>query len=153
MTNIVSLGCEIAEIHHQYAGIRDALFGAASVRLLIASMTGRTAKIYKRSLHKLEQLQVQLSELSAMIPLADAGAVAHQADQIRGPLSAYAATLNSAIVGLQEMYTQLLKDENAYYAVPEGGKSAFNLDKINYDKVLLRLEQQGSGLNKLFSRF
>lgn len=153
MTNIISVGCEIAEVHHKYSDIHDAMFGAASYRLVIATMTGRTAKIYRQSVQTLEQLQVQLSELSAAIPLADGGAAVYQADQLRGPMSDYVDALNSAILALQEMYTQLLEDEDAYRTIPEGGHSVFNQDKIIYDKLLLRLEQQGSGLNKLFSRF
>lgn len=153
MTNIISVGCKIAEVHHKYSAIHDAMFGAASYRLVIATMTGRSDRIYRRSVQNLEQLQVRLAELSAEIPLADVGAAAYQAEQLRIPMLDYVDALNEAITALREMYTQLLQDEDAYRAIPEGGHSAFNQDKIIYDKLLLRLEQQGSGLNKLFSRF
>jgi hypothetical protein len=153
MTSIISVGCDIANIHREYTGIHKALFGASSFRLVIASMTGRTTKIYRESLRTLEQLQIRLSELSAAISTADAGAAAYQADQLRGPLSEYVDTLDIAIDGLQEMYTQLLKDEDAYCSIPQGGQSVFNQDKIRYERVLLQLEQHGSGLNHLFSRF
>lgn len=153
MTSIISVGCEIANVHQNYSRIHDALFGAASFRLVIATMTGRTGKIYGESLETLEQLQIRLSEISVVIPTADAGAAAYQADQLRGALSDYVTTLNTAIIELQAMYTQLLEDEDAYYATPAGGQSAFNQDKIRYDRLLLRLERHGSGLNQLFSRF
>ena len=153
MTNIISVGCEIAEVHHKYSDINDAMFGTASVRLVFATMMGRTASIYRRSAQALEQLQAQLSDLAAAIPEANGGAAAYQADQLRGPMQDYVVALNSAILALKEMYTRLSEDEDAYRAIPEGGQSAFNQDKIVYDKLLLRLEQQGSSLNKLFSRF
>ena len=153
MTNIISVGCEIAEIHQKYSDINDAIFGAASIRMVFATMTGRTASIYRQSAQALEQLQAQLFELSAAIPEADGGAAAYQAEQLRGPMQDYVGALNSAILALKEMYTQLSEDEDSYRAIPEGGQSAFNQDKIVYDKLLLRLERQGSSLNKLFSRF
>lgn len=153
MTNIISVGCEIAEIHHKYSELNDAMFGAASIRLVFATMTGRTTRIYRRSTQALGQLQAQLSELSAAIPEADGGAAAYQAEQLRGPMQDYVAALNNAIMALKQMYTRLSEDEDAYRAIPEGGQSAFNQDKVVYDKLLLRLEQQGSSLNKLFSRF
>ncbi len=37
MDSIVNLGCKIADIHHQYAAIHRALFGASSFRLVIAA--------------------------------------------------------------------------------------------------------------------
>ncbi len=153
MGSIVNLGCDIAEIHHRYTSIHSTLFGASSYRLVIAAMTGRTATAYQEYLQVLDQLQTRLSELAVEVPTADAGAAAYQANQLRGVLSDYVSTLNSAIVSLRKMCTQLLQDEDSYRDIPKGGQSAFNQDKIRYDRVLLQLEQLGSRLNKLFSRF
>jgi len=153
MTSIVSLGCDIAEIHRQYATIHGALLGAASFRLVIIAMAGRTTKTYREYLQTLEQLQTRLSGFAAEIPVADMAAAAHQAGQMRGALSEYVATLDTAIADLMGICTQMLQDEDAYRDTPKGGQSAFNRDKINYDRVLLRLEQLGSRLNRLFSRF
>ncbi len=153
MASIINLGCEVAEVHHQYAAIHGAMFGAASYRLVVAAMTGRIAKTYERYLKTLEELQARLSKLTAQIPTADAGAAAHQAVQLRGTLSEYVATLNDAIADLQGMCTQLLYDEDSYRDTPPGGHSAFNQDKVRYDRVLLQLEQHGRRLNHLFSRF
>jgi len=153
MTSIVTMGCKVAEVHHEYDSIHNTLFGATSFRLVIANMTGRTAKIYRTSQQSLEQLQLQLSELSAAIPSTKAGAAAHQADQLRVALSDYVLALDKAIVTLQDMFVRLLNDEDAYSTIPERGKSAFTLDRIRYDRVLMQLEQRGSDLNKLFSRF
>lgn len=153
MTSIVNLGCDIAEVHHQYAAIHGAMFGAASYRLAVAAMTGRIAKTYEGYVQALKQQQMRLSELSAEIQTADAGAAAHQASQLRGTLSEYATTLRTAIIDLQGMCSQLLQDEDAYRDTPQGGQSAFNQDKVHYDRVLLQLEQLGRRLNQLFSRF
>ncbi|MGB5725757.1 MAG: hypothetical protein WBM52_00930 [Thiogranum sp.] len=153
MTSIVSLGCNVAEIHHKYATIHGALFGAASFRLVIIAMAGRTAKTYRKYLQTLEQLQTRLSGLAAEIPIADTVIASHQAGQLRGALSEYVATLDTAIVDLKGICTQMLQDEDAYRDTPVGGQSAFNRDKVHYDRVLLRLEQLGSRLNRLFSRF
>jgi hypothetical protein len=153
MTSIVRLGCDVAEIHHQYAAVHSALFGAASIRLVFAAMTGRSARNYQAYLDTLDQLQVQLSGLAAEISTADAGAAAHQAVQLRTSLSEYVTTLDTAIVGLRGMCTGLLQDEDTYREIPTDGPSAFNRDKTGYDRVLMRLEQQGHRLNRLFSRF
>ena len=153
MASIVSLGYGVAEIHHQYAAIHGALFGAASFRLAIIAMTGRTTKTYREYLQTLEQLQTRLSGIAAEVPIAEVATAADQAGQLRGALSEYVATLDTAIAELKGICTQMLQDEDAYRDTPKGGLSAFNRDKIHYDRVLLRLEQLGSRLNRLFSRF
>ena len=153
MDSIVNLGCKIADIHHQYAAIHRALFGASSFRLVIAAMMGRTARAYREYRQTLDKLQTQLSVLAAEVPMADAGAAAHHAEHMRIVLSEYVATLDSAIVSLRSMCTQLLQDEDSYRAAPEDGQSAFNQDKIHYDRVLLHLEKLGRRLNQLFSWF
>jgi len=153
MASIVSLGCDVAEIHHQYAAIHGALFGAASFGLVIIAMTGRTAKTYREYLQTLEQLQTRLSGIATEVPLADGVAAAHQAAQLRSALSEYIATLDTAIADLKGICTQMLQDEDAYRDTPKGGQSDFNRDKIHYDLVLVRLKQLGSRLNRMFSRF
>jgi hypothetical protein len=153
MTSIINLGCDIAEIHHQYSAVHNALFGASSYRLVIAQMTGRTASIYQESLQTLDQLQARLSVLAGQIAFAEAGASIHQANQLRDVLTEYAENLNSAIDSLRNMYSQLERDADGYHETPNGGQSAFNRDKIKYDRLLLHLEQLGRRLNRLFSRF
>ncbi len=153
MASIINLGCGIAEVHHQYAAIHSAMFGAASFRLAVAAMTGRIAKTYEEYLQTLQQLQTRLAGLAAQVPTADAGVSVHQADQLRGKLAEYTATLNNAITGLLGMCSQLLQDEISYRETPAGGQSAFNRDKVQYDRVLLQLEQLGRRLNQLFSSF
>jgi len=153
MASIVSLGCGVAEIHRQYAAIHGVLFGAASFRLAIIAMTGRTTESYREYLQTLEQLQTRLSGFAAEVPIAEVVTAADQAGQLRGALSEYVATLDTAIAELKGICTQLLQDEDAYRDTPKGEQSAFNRDKVHYDRVLLRLEKMGSRLNRLFSRF
>ena len=153
MASIVSLGYGVAEIHRQYAAIHGALFGAASFRLAIIAMTGRSTKTYRDYVQTLEQLQTRLSGFAAEVPIADVVTAADQAGQLRGALSEYIATLDIAIADLKGICTQMLQDEDGYRAIPKGEQSAFNRDKIHYDRVLLRLEKLGGRLNRLFSRF
>ena len=87
MASIVSLGYGVAEIHHQYAAIHGALFGAASFRLAIIAMTGRSTKTYRDYVQTLEQLQARLSGFAAEVPIADVVTAADQAGQLRGALS------------------------------------------------------------------
>ena len=153
MASIIALGCDIAEIHHEYNAIHGALFGASSYRLVIAAMTGRTTRAYQGYLHTLNQLQTRLSECTAQLPSADAGAIAHQADHVREVMFEYASTLDSAMVDLHNICNRLMQDEDGYRESPQGGQSAFNRDKVHYDRVLLQLEKLGRQLNQLFSRF
>ena len=153
MTSIVRVGCDVDEIHRRYAAIHSALFGAAAFRQIIAAMTGRTAKTYQGYLQTLEQLQVRLSESAATVPIADPGSTAHLVFQLRAALTEYITALDAAIAALHGICSGLLNDEDAYRAIPKGGRSAFNRDKTAYDRVLVQLEQQGRRLNRLFSRF
>jgi hypothetical protein len=153
MASIVSLGYGVAEIHHQYAAIHGALFGAASFRLAVIAMTGPSTKTYREYVQTLEQLQTRLSGFAAEVPIAEVVTAADQAGQLRGALSEYIATLDIAIADLKGICTQMLQDEDGYRAIPKGEQSAFNRDKIHYDRVLLRLEKLGGRLNRLFSRF
>ncbi len=60
MGSIANLGCDIAEIHHQYNAIHSALFGASAYRLVIAAMTGHTARVYQEYLLILDKPQTRL---------------------------------------------------------------------------------------------
>ena len=154
MGSIIDLGCDIAEIHHQYSAVHSSLFGASSYRLVIAAITGRTARTYQGYLQTLDNLETRLSTLASQVPNAEAGvAVAHHARQLREVLSDYISALDSAILSLRRICVQLLQDEESYRNVPPAGHSAFNQDKIEYDRVLLQLEKLGRSLNQLFSRF
>lgn len=154
MASIIDLGYEIAGVHHQYAAIHASLFGAASIRLVVATMTGRLAEVYEGHLIELQALQIRLADLSGRVTGAEcATAMVHMSSQIRGMMTDYAATLKKAMSELQSMVGSMLEDEKGYRQIPAGGQSKFNRDKTKYDLVLLQLEQEGSRLNKLFSRF
>jgi hypothetical protein len=153
MKSIVDLGCDIADIHHQYSAVHSSLFGASSYRLAIAAMTGRTAKTYQAYLQTLDKLQSRLSDLAAEVSTTDAGTMTHQSRQLRDALTKYCSTLHSALVSLHHICSQLLQDEESYRNIPPGGQSRFNQDKIHYDRVLLQLDKLGRMLNQLFARF
>jgi hypothetical protein len=151
--NIIRLGCDIAEVHRRFTEIQGTLFGAASFRLALAVTLRRRKLPYRSCLHPLEQLQARLSELAAEVPTAGAGLSVQQADRLRTSLSQYAATLNTAITQLHSMCHALWQDEEGHRATPEGGRSAFNRDTIQYDHVLMQLDKLGLHLNRLFARY
>lgn len=153
MTSIVSLSCNVAEIHHQYASIHEHLFGAVSLRKIFSAIKGNRAKAYKESMESLEQLQKRLKELETNMQTADAGSRPHKARLMRETLSEYITALDSVIASLRAICTWLSKDEDAYRYSPEGKQSMFSKDKIRYDQELMSLEQQGKRLNKLFSQY
>jgi hypothetical protein len=151
--NIISLGCDIAEVHHHFSEVQSTLFGAASFRLALAVALRRRGLPYQSCLQPLEQLQARLSELAAKVPKAGVGLPVQQAEQLRTSLSQYAATLSTAITQLHSMCHALWRDEAGYRATSGEGRSAFHRDMIQYDHVLMQLDKLGSRLNQLFARY
>jgi hypothetical protein len=152
--NIVSLGCSVAEIHHRYASIHAHLFGGASIRMAIATLTGRSHSVYRESLESLQELQQQLTTLINEIPQAEAANFPRQNSLLRESLLEYSRALCNTILCLQSICERHLQNDGGDYTRDRnGGQSDYTRDKIRYDQQLMLLEQLGTRLSKLFSRF
>ena len=154
MAKIISLGCEVADIHRRYSAINDALFGASSYRLVIHAMTGRMDATYRKYEHSLEELRTELSTLEGSI--LDAGKkerAPRAAEQLPQALIEYTRLLREVIDSLTVICQKLMEDDKGYREVSDAGGSPFSQDKIRYDYSIRQLERLGSRLNKLFSSY
>jgi hypothetical protein len=154
MSQLINLGCKVADVHHRYDEVHDALFGTSSMRLLIDAMLGRRRRTYAKSVRTLIELQGELAALETQI--ADPAQVVpvtgadREAQQV---LQEYTRALSKAISGLQTIFEQLEQDEAAYRDSGSGDRSGFTVDKLHYDHLLSELERLGTRLNKLFSHY
>jgi phosphoenolpyruvate carboxylase len=154
MSRLIDLGCQIADVHHRYHEIHGAIFGAASLRLIIDALRGRRRRIYREYAEDLADLQQELSRLDPQITaLLEERAAKTTEREIRRVLLEYVRALNQAIGRLEFILRKLEKDENAYRDTGVDGRSGFTSDKLDYDHSLLELERLGTWLNRLFTSY
>ena len=154
MAKIITLGCKVADVHHRYAEIHGALFGASSFRLVIVALRGRRKRTYGEFAKTLDELENALEQLEAGIADPDKGEkAARAAGELESVLMEYTKTLQRCIVELRSICGNLKRDEETYRAPDGGGGSEFNRDKVRYDRLLSELERQGTKLNKLFASY
>jgi hypothetical protein len=154
VSKIIDLGCRVADIHHRYHAIHDALFGAASFRLLIDALRGRRRRAYSEFSQSLTELKDELNPLLPKISDLEAEPPAKVRDrELQHVLLAYAEALGAVIEVLRTIFVNLEKDETVYRETGPDGRSGFTRDKVQYDQRLLELERLGTRLNRLFSNY
>lgn len=154
MSRLIDLGCRIAEIHHRYDEIHGALFGAASLRLIIEALRGRRRQTYRHYVQTLKILRTELESLEpGLAELATEYAAKASERGIRKTLAEYLRALDSSIAGLVVILEHLVQDESAYRDVGDDGRSGFTRDKLRYDQSLSELQRLGTQLNRLFANF
>lgn len=154
MSRLIDLGCQIADVHHRYHEIHSAMFGAASIRLIIDALRGRRRRAYREYAEDLADLQQELSRLDPPITTLLEERVAKATErEVQRVLLDYVRALNQAIGGLRLILKNLEKDENAYRDTGVDGRSGFTSDKLDYDHSLLELERLGTRLNRLFASY
>ena len=154
MSNLINLGCKVADVHHRYDEIHGALFGASSLRLLLDAMLGKRRRVYKRSSQTLNGLNEELSALVSQI--ADPAQIAPATGanrELQQVLLDYTRALGKTTRGLQAIFENLEHDEAGYRDSGSDGRSRFTQDKLHYDHLLSELERLGTRLNKLFSNY
>jgi hypothetical protein len=154
VSKIIDLGCRVADVHHRYQAIHDALFGAASLRLIFDALRGRRRRAYKDFALSLEGLQEELISLRAQTSDLAGETPAKVTDrELQRLLLEYSEALRKAITALDLIFTRLEQNESAYREVDADGRSGFTRDKVQYDHLLLDLERLGGRLNRLFSNY
>ncbi len=154
MAKIISLGCEVADVHRRYAAIHSALFGLASLRLLVHALTGRGQRNFGMQHQALVGLLDELEDLERRVLNTDRSERATRgADELQAVLLDYIRVLFKVVAGLASICGQLEHDEPAYREVNANGGSSFNRDKVEYDYALNELERVGTRLNRLFSSY
>jgi hypothetical protein len=154
MARIITLGCQVADVHHRYEKVHSMLFGMSSYRLLLSSLTGRVRLEYAGHIETLNGLQDELEELEGEVLDAQREERSTRAPvQLRGALLAYIKALHKVISLLAGICRHLQDDEQAYRQLDQNGQSAFNSDKVSYDFALRDLELLGTKMNRLFATY
>jgi hypothetical protein len=154
MAKIISLGCQVADVHHRYHEIHGALFGASSFRLAIDALRGKRRFTYAELARPLDELKDELAALEVKIEEPEQSApAAGSDDRLQVVLLDYTRALSSAVVSLENICLSLERDEEAYREMKPSGGSRFNRDKRDYDQLLSRLERLGTKLNRLFASY
>jgi len=152
--SIIDLGCRVADVHHRYHSVHNALFGAASFRLLIDALRGSRRRTYGEFSQVLKELQGELAGLEAQITDVAGERPAKAADrELHRVMLEYIEALHRAIVALEVILGGLQEDESRYRDVGADGRSDFTRDRVEYDLRLLELERLGTLLNRLFSHY
>lgn len=154
MSRLINLGCQVADVHHRYNEIHGAMFGAASLLLIVAALRGRRRSTYREYAETLDELKGELAELEPEVAdLVRQGAAKATEREAQQALLDYVRALARAIGGLHLIFDNLEQDETGYRDAVVDGRSGFTRDKLAYDHVLSELERLGTRLNRLFESY
>jgi hypothetical protein len=134
MAKIITLGCEVADVHRRYAAVHSALFGASSFRLVIDALAGRAPRTFERHRQTLEMLQARIAALAEEIEgLGADDRLPRGGAELSSALLEYAHSLAETIGRLYGICGALREDEPAYRLAASGQPSRFDQDRIGYD--------------------
>jgi hypothetical protein len=154
MSNLIDLGCRVADVHHRYHEIHGALFGAGSFGLVVNALRGRRRRAYREFSTTLQGLEAKLAALEAQIAEpAQAASRRGTERELQQVMLEYTQALSKAVMALGAIFVNLEQDESAYRDAGADGRSRFTGDKLDYDHMLLDLERLGTRLNKLFAKY
>ncbi len=154
MSELIRLGCSVADVYHRYHEIHGALFGASYVRRMIESLRGHKGETYGKYALSLREQREQLVKLEPQIANPKQQAPVTGADrELRRALLEYTGALIDAVGRLTEICVQMEQNEATYRSLGPEGRSSFTRDKLEYDQLLSELERVGTRLEKLFSNY
>jgi hypothetical protein len=154
MSELIKMGCTVADVYHRYHDIHGTLFGVSYFRRMLNELRGRPQEHYTEFSRVLNGLQDELGTLEAEIsePV-DNKPVTGADRQLRNALLEYTRHLNRAVDGLEHICRNLEQDDAAYREPQADGRSRFTADKLEYDQLLSELERRGTRLEKLFANY
>lgn len=154
MSELIKLGCTVADVYHRYHDIHGALFGASYFRRMADALRGRRQRTYGKSSLSLKALQEELEQLEPQIADPQQDRSTTGADrELRKTLLEYTQAVRQSVIGLEQICVHLDQDEAAYRALGPDGRSRFTADKLDYDHRLSELERLGTRLERLFSHY
>ena len=153
MSELIKIGCSVADVYHRYQEIHKTLFGTSYLRRFMDVLRGNRL-VYGKHLDSLQQFQMELATLEQQIADPNRVTLTTGADrELRNALSGYTRALAKSVEELRVICSGLEQDEVAYRKLGEDGRSRFTADKLIYDQRLLELERLGTRLEKLFSNY
>ena len=154
MSELIRLGCTVADVYHRYQEIHGTLFGVSLLKRTIGALRGDGKCDYSGGARTLTGLHEELTALEPQISDPENGRPVTGADrELRSALLAYTRYLSQAMVSLENICSNLGRDEAAYRTLREDGRSQFTADKLEYDQLLSELERMGTRLEKLFANY
>ena len=154
MAKIISLGCEIADLHRRYMEIHRAVFAASVFSMVKNAIAGRGSRRYAHYRGTLDELHGLCGDAERRIAECDPRErAARGSEELQRLMLRYTAALDRAITRLAGMCDNLAQDERGYRKAATGNLSSFNHDKVGYDHALSELENLGSRLNRLFANY
>lgn len=154
MSELIKLGCTVADVYHRYHAIHNSLFGLSYARRLLQTIRGTSPDTYARHSTTLKALQEELAGVKQQVADPQQGKTITGADrELRKSLLEYTQALRQAVIGLEKIYGNLAQEETAYRALGEDGRSPFTADKLEYDRLLSELERIGTRLERLFVNY
>ena len=154
MAKIIRLGCEVAEIRHQYAGVHASVFGASSFRSAIDAVIGKSSTSHADRSTRLSGLVLELKKVRKEVfdcQLDDRPI--RGAQELRRVLLDYIDSLISVIERLASICGHLASGDEEYRNPDSGANSRYNQEKVRYDHAISHLEYLGEKLNRLFSTY
>lgn len=154
MAKIIRLGCEVAEIHHQYAEVHTRVFGAGSFRSALAAIIGKSPESYSDRQEILLGLALKLRDRRKEVSGCKPGERSLRgAEELEQVLLDYIDALISVIEILASICGHLASGEEEYRDLSLGTNSGYNREKVKYDHAIGHLEYLGEKLNRLFSTY
>ncbi len=154
MSELIRLGCAVADVYHRYHEIHGTVFGASYIRRMIDTLRGQREGTYKQFIHDLQSQREELIRLEAQIADPRQQSPVTGADrELRRALLEYTGALIDAVGRLGNICTQIVQDDAGYRQIADDGRSPFTRDKLDYDQMLSELERVGTRLEKLFSNY
>jgi len=154
MSELIRLGCAVADVYHRYHEIHGAAIGGSYIRRMMETLRGQREESYNKYIHVLQSQREELIRLEAQIADPRQQTPVTGADrELRRALLEYTGALIDAVGRLGNICTQVRQDEASYRALGEDGRSSFTRDKLDYDQMLSELERVGTRLEKLFSNY
>lgn len=154
MSELIRLGCAVADVYHRYHEIHGAVFGASYIRRMVDALRGQRKDTYNEYVHSLQKQREELIRLEAQIADPRQQTPTTGADRaLRRALLEYTGALIDAVGRLGNICTQVGRDEAGYRTLGDDGRSPYTRDKLDYDQMLSELERVGTRLEKLFSNY
>ena len=153
MTRIISLGCDVVNVRNRYTRIHETVFGV-SVKRVVDLMKGRECSVCRTCAGELDDLEKELCAIQAEIEaIPPEERPPRGAEPLRATLLRYIKVLLRAMKSLEGICRRLGEEGERYRESVNGERSRFRQDKVDYEYLIVELENLGTKLNRLFSSY
>ena len=154
MSELIKLGCTVADVYHRYHEIHRELFGVSQLRQILDTLRGRQTARHSGFAQTLKRLLDELDVAERQMSHAAENSLVTGADrELRSALLGYTRYLKQAVSDLESICANLGQDQAEYREARADGRSRFTTDKLKYDRSRMELERMGTQLERLFADY